>query len=452
MKIIDGAMGYYKQGKTRRGSCAVYMDVSHPDIIEFIKIRTLSGGDNSRKILNRMGVHIAVNITEEFRSAVDADTDWNLICPHTKQIKNTIKARELWELMLHTRELTGEPYMWFIDVANQHLPQTQMDLGLRNYGSNLCSEISLATSEERTAVCCLASLNLEKYDEWKDTTFVKDMIRFLDNVIQWFIDYSPKELSRARYSAMRERALGLGAMGWANFLMSKNIPFESGGFNSASQWNHIIFSNIQKQALEESLLLGELRGEAPDMIGTGRRNSHLIAPAPNSNSSILCNTSSALEPLASNAYTTKTRAGIFLVKNKHLIPILEKYNKNIEEVWKSIIDDEGSVQNLDFLSVQEKLVFKTAWEIDQIWVVEHAEQRQQYVCQSQSLNLYFLPGTERKYINRVHLKAMRGRKIKGLYYFRTGAKSSADTVKVIERSSLKNWDESDSSVCVACEA
>jgi ribonucleoside-diphosphate reductase alpha chain len=449
IKTLDGVMGYYRQGKTRRGSTAVYLDVSHPDVVEFIGMRSPSGGDSARKIDNRMGVHIALNITREFKEAVRADSNWNLVDPHSKEIREVVKARVLWEQLLETRAFTGEPYLYFIDVARDAFPLYQKNLGLTTNGSNLCSEITLATDNKRTAVCCLSSLNLEKYDEWRDTPLVQNLVRFLDNVIQWFIDFAPPELSKAVESAKAERALGIGAMGWHNWLMKNNIPFEGGGFGSATQQNHVIFGKIKREALEASKVLAEERGEPSDMVGSGLRNSHLLAIAPNANSSVLCNTSPSIEPISSNAYTQKSRAGISLVKNKFLIPLLQKYNQDTPEVWKGIIEANGSVQHLDCLSVEEKTVFKTAWEIDQHWLIQHAGDRQQYICQAQSLNLFFLPGTDRAYINSVHLKAMYDEKVKSLYYFRTGAKSTADTVKSIERKAIQDWKEE--SVCVSCE-
>ncbi len=448
LKNIDGAMGYYRQGKTRRGSCAIYMDVSHPDIVEFIHIRRLAGGDVARKIINRQSVHHGINITSAFVDAVVNNIGWELIDPASNTVREVVSARWLWEEILRVREETGEPYLWFIDVVNDALPEVQKKLGLRNNGSNLCSEISLATSSDRSFVCCLSSLNLEKYDEWKDTTLVEDLTRFLDNVIQWYIDYAPPELYKTVKSAKAERALGIGAMGWHNLLMKKEIPFESGGFNSATQLNHEIFGTIKTRATTASVRLANERGCPPDMVGTGRRNSHLLAVAPNSNSSILCNTSPSIEPVASNAYTQKGRAGIFLVKNRFLEPVLDKYGINNDATWKSIIDNNGSVAHLSALSESERNIFKTAWEIDQHWLVQHAEDRQVYICQAQSLNLFFLPGTDRSYINSVHLKAAKGRRVKSLYYFRTGSAVQADTIKTITRRPLEDWK---GAACVACE-
>ena len=455
IKTIDGVMGYYRQGKTRRGSTAIYLDISHPDIIEFIDIRRPTGGDRARKIDNRAGVHNAVNITRAFSNAVDTDSDWNLICPHTKEVKHTIKARELWEKLLKAREFTGEPYLYFIDVANDAFPYFQKEKGLRNNGSNLCSEITLATSPTRTAVCCLSSLNLEKWDEWCDRNLVAKLVRFLDNVIQWFIDYAPADLSRAVASARAERAIGIGAMGWHNFLMSKMTPFESGGFNSATQWNHRIFSQIKAEALEASRQLARERGEPSDCIGTGLRNSHLLAIAPNANSSVLCNTTPSIEPMMSNAYTQKSRAGIFLVKNKYLEEWLRERQpyfaeSEYAEFWNDVIKHNGSIQHIEWIPKEVRNVFKTAWEIDQHWVIQHAGDRQQYICQAQSTNLFFLPGSDRAYINSVHLMAMREQQVKSLYYFKTGSEAAADTIKSIERRPLSDWKQ-DNEECVACQ-
>lgn len=269
IKTLDGVMGYYRQGKTRRGSTAVYMDINHPDILEFISMRKPSGGDPARKINNRAGVHNAVNITRDFRMAVDRDLDWELKCPFTGRVHEVVRARHLWENLLETRELTGEPYLYFIDVANDAFPQAQKDIGLKNHGSNLCSEITLATSASRTAVCCLSSVNLENWDQWCNTGLISKLVRFLDNVIQWFIDYAPPELAKAVASAKAERAIGIGAMGWHNYLMKNMIPFESGGFGSAAQKNAIIFSRMQKEGIEASRQLALERGEPSDLVGTG---------------------------------------------------------------------------------------------------------------------------------------------------------------------------------------
>lgn len=459
-KTVDGIMGYYRQGKTRRGSAALYLDDNHPDVVEFINMRKTSGGDSARKIDNRAGVHCGVNISQAFINAITDDLMWNLVCPHSGEVHEQVRARTLWENILEARELTGEPYLYFIDVANAAFPEAQKALGLKNHGSNLCTEITLATNEERTAVCCLSSVNLERYDEWKGTELIANLTKFLDNVIEWFIHFAPPELERATFSARSERAIGIGAMGFANFLMKNEIPFESGGFNSAAQWNHIIFKGMHAQGIAATQQLAKERGEPTDLIGTGRRNSHLFAIAPNANSSVLCNTTPSIEPLMSNAYTQKSRAGVHLVKNKYLVKWLEDYlqgSSDSEEVksvfrqrfWKDVVDHNGSVQHINYMPDAMKKVLKTAWEMDQNWIVEHAGERQKYICQAQSTNLFFLPGTDRGYINQVHLKAAREGKVKSLYYFRTGSEGAADTIKKVERKVIE--DTVVESSCLSCE-
>jgi len=451
IKTVDGDMGYWRQGKNRRGSCAVYIDVDHPDIAEFIKMRTPSGGDANRKIVNRSGVHHGVNFTREFANAVKYNLDFELRCPHTKEVREVVKARDVWEMWLEAREFTGEPYMYNINNANDQLNTLQKQKGLRNNGSNLCSEITLPNNDERTAICCLSSLNLEKYNEWKDSTVVQDLVQFLDNILQWFIDWSDEDLSRAAFSAEQERAIGIGGMGWANHLMKNKIPFES---QKAIELNKEIWKHIKEKAIISSKTLAVTRGEPNDLVGSGMRNSHLLAVAPNANSSILCGTSPSIEPLMSNAYTQKTRAGVMLVKNKYLAEVLDGYGINNEETWKKVIDANGSVQELEELSQYEKEVFKTAWEIDQHVLVQQAEDRQKYICQSQSLNLFFLPGTDRKYINSVHLKALLSDTLKSLYYFRTGSAVAANNVTDIQRVALSDWkeDKQEDNECVACQA
>ena len=442
-------------GNTRRGACAMYMDVNHPDIIEHIKFRVPTGGDPARKADNRTQFHNAVNITDAFVEAVLNDDDFELVCPHTGEVKEVMKARRIWEEILEARALTGEPYILKIDTANRAMPQAQKDRGLRINGSNICNEIVLPTSEDRTFVCCLSSLNLEKWDEWKDTSLVSDLVRYLDNVIQWYIENAPKELAKSVFSASQERAIGIGTMGWHYYLQSKGIPFESGGFNSSIQHTHIIFKKIKEQAVAESLRLGAERGEAPDMKGTGRRNSHLMAVAPNSNNSIIVGTSPCIEPVSGNAYTQSTRAGSFLVKNPHLERLLAKKAwdqkdpvKWMEEQWKNIIQHSGSVQQLDYLTENEKNLFKTAFELDQHWVIEQADARQQHICQSQSLNLFFPAGISREYFNSVHLKALKAEYVKGLYYARMERSVNVDMAKEVERKALKDW--ADQEDCVSC--
>ena len=447
LHTVDADMTAYRQGKTRKGSYAAYMDVDHPDIIEFLNMRVPTG-DVNRKNLN---LHNAINITDAFMRAVERGETWDLIDPNDQTVRETMPARKLWEQILEVRYRTGEPYLNFIDTANRALPHTQKDLGLKIHGSNLCNEIHLATSEDRTAVCCLSSVNVEKFEEWRGTTMIRDLIRFLDNVLQFFIDNAGDEIGRARYSAQRERSLGLGAMGWHAFLHKKRIPFES---ESAQVWNNVVFQYIQKQAIEESLIMGKQRGEAPDMEGTGRRNAHLLAIAPNANSSIICGTSPSIEPLKANAYTHRTRAGSHLVKNKYLEEVLEEKGKNTDKVWTDIITNGGSVQHLNFLTVDEKNVFKTAIEIDQMKIVDQAGTRQRFLCQGQSVNLFFSAGAERKYLHQVHFNAWQ-RGVKGLYYLRTETTQKAENVaEKVQRDALKDYQTQElqsQEECVACQ-
>lgn len=450
MKVLDGAIGYFRQGKSRKGALAYYMDVDHPDIVEHIRFR-VPGGDSKRRSDNRTQFHNAVNLTDGFIEAVLKGEDYDLICPHSGRVYERLSARKIWEDIIETRALTGEPYMMKVDLANRKLPETQKRLGLRVKGSNLCSEITLPTDEFRTFVCCLSSLNLELIDEWKDTAIVQDLIRFLDNVLQFFINNAPDSLSKAKFSAERERALGLGTFGWHALLQKRMIPLESGGFGSATQLTHQVYSLIKSRAVAESQKLAVERGEAPDMIGTGLRNSRLMAVAPNANSADIIGTSPSIEPWYRNIFVKDTRAGSFVVKNRHLEALLEEKGCNHKDVWKSIQDYDGSVQHLDFLSEHEKKVFKTAMEIDQHWLVELADQRGGYICQAQSLNLFFLPGASREYVNSVHLKFLRSDNVLTLYYYRTEREAKVDTVKDIERRALADWKNEESGECVACQ-
>jgi ribonucleoside-diphosphate reductase alpha chain len=444
MKIADSAVEGFRQGRTRKGSYAAYLDISHPDVVEFLNIRMPTGGDINRKCFN---IHHAVNITDEFMGAVFAGRSFDLLCPHTGVVKETVDARELWQSILETRFKTGEPYLNFIDTANRWLPDVQKELGLRIHGSNLCNEIHLATDEYRTAVCCLSSVNLERYDEWKhDKQFIKRWVRFLDNVLTFFIENAPEEMAKAVYSAHRERAIGLGAMGFHSLLQRKMIPWES---PMAVGLNKQVFKHIKSQALEATYELGKERGEAPDMEGTGRRNSHLLAIAPNANSGLICGTSPSIEPLRSNAFTQRTRAGSHLVFNPVLEKLLEGYGQNTDEVRQSIILNKGSVQHLDFLSDWEKEVFKTGPEIDQRWVITHAADRQPEVCQGQSVNVYFPFGAQRRYVNEVHLMAYT-KGLKGLYYLRTESGFTGDKVSVkLERKALKDFNQEEE--CLSCQ-
>ena len=443
MKVVDSQMTAYKQGKTRKGSYAAYLDVSHPDIEEFISFKVPTGGDINRKCFNLFN---AVNITDAFMEAVINDTEWQLTDPHTGATRDTVQARELWQRILEARFRTGSPYLNFIDTARRHLPEAQRKLGLSINGSNLCNEIHLATSEERTAVCCLSSVNLEKYEEWRTSGMVGDLIRFLDNVIQYFIDNAPEALGKAVYSAYRERSVGLGAMGFHGYLQSKGIAWES--WQAASE-NYAIFKDIKQQASYSTYQLAVERGECPDGVGYGVRNMHLLAIAPNANSSILCGCSASIEPRISNCYVHRTRAGSHTVRNPYLEEVLESYGKNTKKVWASIIESEGSVQHLEFLSGGEKDTFKTAFELDQTWVVEHAAKRQEFICQGQSVNVFFPSGTDKAFVNQVHLQAWR-QGLKGLYYLRTTAGVTAEKVGTkVGRNALKDF--VDEEVCVSCQ-
>jgi ribonucleoside-diphosphate reductase alpha chain len=449
MHVVDSEILAFSQGKTRRGSYASYIDISHPEIIEFTEMRKPTGGDSHRKNLN---LHHGVNVTNDFMELIDKciqnptqDDSWNLIDPHTKEIVRTVSARDLWLKILETRVTTGEPYISFIDTINEALPQTQKDLGLKVHHSNLCSEITLPTSENRTAVCCLSSVNIEKYDEWKkDALFIPDLIRFLDNVLQHFIEHAPEELFRAKFSAVSERSLGLGAMGFHSYLQSKNIPFESA---LAKSLNMQIFKKLKTEAVEESKRLAVKRGEAPDMEHTGMRNAHLLAVAPNASSSIICGTTSpSVEPYRANAYVQKTMSGSFLVKNKYLEQLLEKKGLNNDNIWTSIVAKRGSVMHLEDLSEHEKDVFKTAIEINQQWVIEHAADRQQYICQSQSINIFVPADVNIKELHNMHMLAWK-KKLKTLYYCRSEAIKRAELVSLkVERTIIAEADS-----CLACE-
>lgn len=431
LHTVDADMIAYRQGRTRKGSYAAYLDVSHPDIIEFLNIR-IPTGDVQRKALN---LHNAINISDEFMQAVVSNENFDLRDPKDNVVKESVNARKLWERIIEVRFRTGEPYLNFIDTANNALPDHLKELGLKIHGSNLCNEIHLPTNAERTAVCCLSSLNLEYYDEWKETTIVRDLIRMLDNVLEFFINNAPDSISRARYSAQRERSIGLGAMGFHSLLQKHGVAWES---TTASEINRVVFESIRSEADKETRLLAEQRGECDDGVGTGRRNSHLLAIAPNASSGVILSTSPSIEPSKANAYTHRTRAGSFLVKNKYLDELLTSKGENNESNWTSIITNKGSVQHLPFLTEGEKAIFKTAQELDQNWVVQHAADRQKFICQGQSVNLFFPAGVDKSYVNKVHLKAWK-EGLKGLYYLRTEAKSRAENVsEKVERVALQD--------------
>lgn len=414
-----------RQSATRRGSMAAYLDIDHPEIMNFIQMRNPVGGDQNKKCFN---LNHGVNITDSFLRKVIDGEDIELVDPKHGPTGTKINSRDLWEEILRTRYETGEPYLNFIDTINKNRPKHITNPLYHVTSSNLCNEIQLYTDMHRTAVCCLSSLNLEKFDEWKDTNIIEDLIRLLDNVLEYFIQLAPKELKRAVYSASQERSLGLGAMGFHAYLQKNDIAFESGGFNSAAQLNNKLFSHIKEKALEASKKLGDERGEASDCEGTGFRNAHLMAVAPNASSSSLVGTSPSIEPWNSNAFNSQGRSGSFLIKNKYLEKVLDKYGKNDEVTWKSITLNEGSVQHLDFLSEHEKNVFKTAAEINQLWVVEHAADRQKYICQSQSLNIFVDNNVTLQELSDLHMRGwMKG--VKGFYYLRSkpATRASLDT-------------------------
>jgi len=430
MKVVDAEMLAFSQGVTRRGSYASYLHMSHPEIEEFLDVRKPTGGDVNRKCIN---LHHGVVIPDKFMEIIhraaheeNFNDDWELIDPHSREVKKVVSARTLWVKLLQNRMETGEPYLMFEDAVQADLPDFQKRKGLKVNHSNLCSEITLATNEERTAVCCLSSVNLEYYDDWKKhPAFIPDLVRFLDNVLTFFIANAPTELERARYSAERERSIGLGAMGFHAYLQKNLIPFEGAMATAA---NLEMFKHIKTQAQKETERLAVEKGACPDDDSCSVRNAHLLAIAPNASSSIICgNTSPSIEPYRANAYTQKTKSGSYLMKNKFLEEVLDKYGQNIDSTWTSIITNKGSCQHLEFLSDEEREVFKTAVEINQAWVVEHASMRQEYICQSQSVNLFFPPDVNKADLHNIHMLAW-AKNMKTLYYLRSEAISRADNV------------------------
>jgi ribonucleoside-diphosphate reductase alpha chain len=466
LRTYDASSLAYRQGRTRRGSYAAYLDVSHPDILIFLEMRKPTGDPNMRC----MNLHHGINITDDFMQIVercmldkDADDSWELKDPNNNEVREVVSAKDLWQRILEMRMHTGEPYLHFIDASNRAMPEFQKKLGLSIKQSNLCSEIILPTDKDRTAVCCLSSLNLEYYDDWKsDKLFLRDVAEMLDNVLQYFIDNAPDSISRAKYSASRERSIGIGALGYHAYLQKNSIPWESA---LATGRNIQIFKYIREQLDDANIQLGTERGEAPDAAGTGRRFSHMLAIAPNASSSIIMgNTSPSIEPLRANAYRQDTLSGSSLNKNKWLNRVIEKYlagdgevvsQNDYNDIWSSIIANDGSVQHLTWLSDWDKDVFKTSMEIDQRWVIQHAADRQQFIDQAQSLNLFFRPDVNVKYLHAVHFQAWK-QGLKTLYYCRSEKLAKADKVsKRIERQVIEEIDlkqlASDDSVCLACE-
>ncbi|MEB3316375.1 MAG: ribonucleoside-diphosphate reductase subunit alpha [Candidatus Melainabacteria bacterium] len=423
LKVMDSATLAVSQGNTRRGAAAVYMDISHPDIEEFIDIRKPTGGDDNRRCLN---LHHGVTITDEFMRCVKAKIKFDLLCPHSGEVVKSVDATEMWRKILKNRVETGEPYILFIDTVNKTIPQHHKDKGLFVKQSNLCSEITLPTNRERTAVCCLGSLNLERWDEWKDEaeSVLYAAVKALDNVLDNFIyGVDSRDYKRAIHSATQERSIGLGVMGWHGLLLKNRMPFES---VQARSLNKIVFSTIHKYAKQASVNLADERGACPD--GGNQRNSNVIAIAPTANISVICGGATpCVEPIAGNAYLQKTLSGSFLVKNLQLEQLLEEKGQNKPEIWRKIIEDKGSVRNIDFLTDEEKKIFKTGYELDMKELIIQAADRQKYICQSQSLNLFLKSPISGKQLNDVHVLAHE-LGVKSLYYLRSESVIEADSV------------------------
>ena len=430
IKVMDSLTMAISQGSLRRGSAACYLPIDHPEIEEFIEMRRPTGGDPNRKALN---LHHGVLVSDAFMRAVEMDEQWALKSPRDDAIQSTVSARNLWIRLLTARIETGEPYIIFIDTVNRQIPQHHKLAGLNVKTSNLCSEITLPTGvdrdgKDRTAVCCLSSLNIEKYDEWKDDkNFIGDVMRFLDNVLTDFIENAPKQFNDATYSAMKERSVGLGVMGLHSFFQQKNVPLES---VMSKVWNKKIFEHIQKKVDESSKELAEERGACPDAeeYGISERFSNKTAIAPTASISIICGgTSPGIEPIAANSYTHKTLSGSFNVKNKYLEKVLEKYNKNNDEIWSSITTNQGSVMHLDFLSKEEKYIFKTAFELDQKWIIELGADRTPHISQAQSINIFLPADVHKKELHQIHFQAWK-KGLKSLYYCRSKSIQRAENI------------------------
>ena len=461
LKMYDASSLAYRQGRTRRGSYAAYLNVDHPDLLLFLEMRKPTGDQNFRCL----NLHHGINISNEFMSVIEKamtdpeyDDSWELKDPHTEETREVVSARDIWQRILEMRMQTGEPYLHFIDTSNEMLPEWLKNKGLKINQSNLCSEIILPTNEERTAVCCLSSLNLEYFDAWsKDKRFLRDVLEMLDNVLDTFIDNAPDEISRAKFSAYRERSVGVGALGFHAYLQRRAVPFESALAKSA---NIRVFKHIRKGLDEANRELGKERGEAPDAEGTGLRCSHIMAVAPNASSSIIMgNTSPSIEPWRANAYRQDTISGSFLNKNKYLDILLkhkceENERLDYDKLWSSIIANDGSVQHLRCLDDYEKDIYKTSMEIDQRWVIEHASDRQAFIDQSQSLNVFFRPDANIKYLHAVHFMAWKTG-LKTMYYCRSEKIGKADRVsRKIEREIIKEIDLTALTTgeeCLACE-
>ena len=462
IKVMDSLTMAISQGSLRRGSAACYLPIDHPEIEEFIEMRRPTGGDPNRKALN---LHHGVLISDAFMRAVEMDEQWALKSPKDRAVQSTVSARNLWIRLLTARVETGEPYIIFIDTVNRLIPQHHKLAGLNVKTSNLCSEITLPTGldkdgRDRTAVCCLSSLNLEKYNEWEnDDNFINDIMRFLDNVLNDFIENAPEQFSDATYSAMRERSVGLGVMGLHSFLQKKNIALES---VMSKVWNKKIFENIQKKVDESSKELAEERGACPDAAdyGVNERFSNKTAIAPTASISIICGgTSPGIEPIAANSYTHKTLSGSFNVRNKYLKKVLEKYSKNNDEIWSSITTNQGSVSHLDFLTQEEKDVFKTAFELDQRWIVDLGADRTPHISQAQSVNIFIPADIHKRDLHQIHFQAWK-KGLKSLYYCRSksiqraeniNSGSSTDVTKNVYKSETEDPNQNDYEECLSCQ-
>ena len=463
IKVMDSLTLAISQGSLRRGSAACYLPIDHPEIEEFIEMRRPTGGDVNRRSLN---LHHGILVSDDFMRAVETDGQWALRSPKDGSVQSTLPARNLWIRLLTARIETGEPYIVFIDTVNRQIPQHHKLAGLKVKTSNLCSEITLPTGidndgKERTAVCCLSSLNLDTYDQWKDDSqFVEDVMRFLDNVMTDFIDKAPDSFANAKYSAMRERSVGLGVMGLHSFFQQKNIPF---GSVMSKVWNKKVFKNIQEKVDAASTTLAEERGACPDAAeyGIKERFSNKTAIAPTASISIICGgTSAGIEPISGNSYTHKTLSGSFNVRNKYLKKVLDKYGKNDEETWSSITTNQGSVSHLEFLTQDEKDTFKTAFEIDQRWIVELGADRTPHISQAQSINIFVPADIHKKELHAIHFQAWK-KGLKSLYYCRSKsiqraenvtAGSSTDVTKnVYSKKEKSNNEENNYEECLSCQ-
>nr|WP_247711235.1 ribonucleoside-diphosphate reductase subunit alpha [Qipengyuania vesicularis] len=459
VRVMDSLTLAISQGSLRRGSAACYIDVTHPEIEEFLEIRKPSG-DFNRKALN---LHHGVLVTDAFMEAVRNGEEFDLVSPKDGSVRKTVDARSLFQKLVETRLATGEPYIVFSDTVNRMMPKHHRELGLKVSTSNLCAEITLPTGidhlgNDRTAVCCLSSLNIEKWDEWNtEKQFIEDIMRFLDNVLQDYIDRAPDEMARAKYSAMRERSVGLGVMGFHSFLQQKGIGFES---PMAKVWNLKMFKHIQGKASEASMMLAKERGACPDAeeMGAMERFSCKMAIAPTASISIICGgTSACIEPIPANIYTHKTLSGSFIVKNPYLEKLLDKKSKNSTAIWNSILEKGGSVQHLDFLTPEEKATFKTSFEIDQRWLLEFAADRAPYIDQAQSLNLFIPADVDKWDLMMLHFQAWE-KGIKSLYYLRSKSVQRAGFAGGVEADNTADAakyelaaEQTDYEECLACQ-